>query len=450
MIELVSRAEDWLAQRGALAAEARGAYSPADHELVQLADLRREAAGLYGAPVLVQWDCSPLACGFAQRAGAGDLVSGPLTPDHSLHCKAFGASLEDDGIGGLGKFAERYRQYFADHAQAQHQCLDPMPRYGVWQGRGMVYFAPSLQRLEVVRDITCHTLRAIQWAEALGGWQPLTHTELFEVEYWELEQAKLKSPARSPAFQGKVAVVSGAASGIGRATVETLASRGCAVVALDIHPDLPRVFEHSPGVLSLHCDVTNADAIASALGRAVMAFGGVDILVSNAGSFPASMGLAEMTDQAWQSAMAVNLDSHMKLLRAAIPFLSRGLDPAVVIIASKNVPAPGPGAGAYSAAKAGLTQLARVAALELGAAGIRVNVLHPNAVFDTGLWSDAIIQERAARYGMSADQYRRNNLLRTEVTAVDVARMVCVFAGADALKTTGAQVPVDGGNERVV
>ena len=140
----------------------------------------------------------------------------------------------------------------------------------------------------------------------------------------------------------------------------------------------------------------------------------------------------------------------MKLLRATVPFLRNGLDPAVVIVASKNVPAPGPGAAAYSVAKAGLTQMARIAALELGEAGIRVNVLHPNAVYDTAIWSEDVLASRAAHYGLSVEEYKTSNVLKTEVAAMDVAKAVTVFAGQSLAKTTGAQLPVDGGNERVI
>ncbi|MFM1896650.1 MAG: hypothetical protein RLZZ385_1724 [Pseudomonadota bacterium] len=451
MIELVSRAEDWLKQQGALAGEATASYSPAQADLLRLASLRRAAATALAAPLLVHWDLSPPAVGFAQLSAAGDLLSrGPLTPDHALHTKPFGACFDSDPLPGLITFQTGYAHYFQHHGQAHHQALDPVPRFGVWRDRGMLYLAPAVPRLSVIRDICRHTLRAIQWGEALGGWRPLTHAQIFEVEYWELEQAKLKTGQRPPALQGKVAVVTGAASGIGKASVLALAAQGCAVLALDIAPTVLQAFAGQTAVLPVQCDVTDREAVVAALGQAVMGFGGIDILVSNAGSFPPSVALADMTDDIWDASMAVNLDSHMKLLRAAIPFLRLGLDPAVVIIGSKNVPAPGPGAGAYSTAKAALTQLARVAALELGVDGIRVNVLHPNAVFDTAIWTEAVLQERASRYGMSVEEYRRNTLLGTEVTSADVAHMVCLFAGTETLKTTGAQIPVDGGNERVI
>ena len=148
--------------------------------------------------------------------------------------------------------------------------------------------------------------------------------------------------------------------------------------------------------------------------------------------------------------MEINLTSQQRLLQMTIPYLKYGIDPAVVVIASKNVPAPGPGAAAYSVAKAGLVQLARVAALELATHGIRINMCHPDAIFDTGIWTDETLKKRAEHYGMTIEQYKTKNLLHCELRAHDVAELACAMAGAPFRKTTGAQIPIDGGNERVI
>ena len=133
-----------------------------------------------------------------------------------------------------------------------------------------------------------------------------------------------------------------------------------------------------------------------------------------------------------------------------IPYLKQGIDATVVFISSKNVPAPGPGAAAYSVAKAGQTQLARIAAMELGPEGIRVNIVHPNAVYDTALWTAEVLESRACQYGCTVDEYKTNNCLKTEVSSKDVAALVCAMVGPAFAKTTGAQVPIDGGNVRVI
>jgi NAD(P)-dependent dehydrogenase (short-subunit alcohol dehydrogenase family) len=290
----------------------------------------------------------------------------------------------------------------------------------------------------------------VERATALGGWRALPAKDLFDVEYWDLEQAKLRAAGRPPPFAGEVALVTGAASGIGKACVESLLSRGAAVVALDVAPAVERLHAR-PDFLGLVCDVTSGPDLGRALEAGVRAFGGLDMLVLNAGIFPGGRRIEELPDVEWRWVLRVNLDANLALLREAQPLLRvapRG--GRVVVVGSKNVPAPGPGAAAYSASKAALTQLARVAALEWAAAGIRVNTLHPDAVFDTGVWTPEVLSARAAAYGMSVEQYKTKNLLHTEVRSRDVAELAAELCGELFAKTTGAQIPVDGGNDRVI
>ena len=202
--------------------------------------------------------------------------------------------------------------------------------------------------------------------------------------------------------------------------------------------------------VGIECDVADDVAMAEAVKTVVRQYGGLDIIIDNVGVFPKSGTIEEIQPEAWDRSMAVNLTSHQRLWKECIPFLRLGAEPAVVVIASKNVPAPGPGAAAYSVAKAGLTQLARVAALELGEAGIRVNVLHPDKVYDTALWTSEVLEERAAHYGVSVDEYKTRNVLHTEVSSRDVATLACAMAGSLFAKTTGAQIAVDGGDVRVI
>ena len=213
--------------------------------------------------------------------------------------------------------------------------------------------------------------------------------DIFDVEYWDLEQAKLRKGGKPAAFGGEVALVTGAASGIGKACVESLLARGAAVVALDLdaesqHPEERRELPRPAMRPHLGSAIQ-----ARAVQQAVSKFGGLDMLVLNAGIFPGGCRIESLKTEEWQKVMRINLDANLMLMRECHPFLK--LAPRggrVVVIGSKNVPAPGPGAAAYSASKAALNQLARVAALEWGADNIRINSLHPNAVFDTGLWTD--------------------------------------------------------------
>ena len=244
--------------------------------------------------------------------------------------------------------------------------------------------------------------------------------------------------------------MTGAASGIGKACVEALLARGAAVAALDVDPAIAETFRR-PDVLGLRCDVTDEEGLRAALEATARAFGGLDMLILNAGIFTPSRPIAELPLAEWNRAMRVNLDANLSLMREAHPLLK--LAPRggrVAIVGSKNVPAPGPGAAAYSASKAALTQLARIAALEWGAAGIRVNVLHPDAVFDTGIWTDEVLRARAASYGMTVAQYKTKNVLRTEIRSRDVAELAAELCGPLFARTTGAQIPIDGGNDRVI
>jgi NAD(P)-dependent dehydrogenase (short-subunit alcohol dehydrogenase family) len=315
---------------------------------------------------------------------------------------------------------------------------------------GLASLGRTARDAAIVEELYEHTIDVIERAEALDGYRALPARDVFDVEYWDLEQNKLRQAGSAPLFAGEVALVTGGASGIGKACVTALLAQGAAVAAMDRDSAIESLHQRSD-FLGIACDLTDARGVAAALDRAVHAFGSIDMLVVNAGVFGPSRSIEALADDEWRGIMAINSDAVLRLLRECHPLLQRAPRTGrVVVIGSKNVPAPGPGAAAYSASKAALTQLARVAALEWGADGIRVNVLHPNAVFDTALWSDAVVAERARRYGLTIEQYRSNNVLGVEVTSRDVAELATAMLGPLFARTTGAQVPIDGGNERVI
>ena len=452
-IEIVSAAEAYIEER-VNRRETRAGGEADTHSSVplrELAQLRHAVSRVKGAAVLASLDDSADVRAFSELADASELATrGLLTPDHVIRTKRIPLVVSADGPdANVAEYAAAYGEYFDRNSDGSLARLDAAPRWALWPGQGSVAFGATPKEICVIDDIKRHTLRAIGWSEALGGWQPLGEKEIFDIEYWELEQAKLKSAGAPPEFQGKTALVTGGASGIGRACVEALLGLSAVVAALDVNPAIEDLYDPQ-SVLGIRCDITDDHALKTAVERTVRRWGGLDILICNAGIFPANQTIAEMDPDNWDESIKVNLTSHQRLLRASAPYLELGCDPAVVIIGSKNAPAPGPGAGAYSVAKAGLTQLARVAALEMAAAGIRVNVLHPNAVFDTALWTEELLEMRAASYGISVSEYKANNLLGVEITSADVAALACAVAGAVFAKTTGAQIPIDGGNERVV
>jgi len=451
MIELVTRAERYLEER---APTPEGGSAPPDppgrDELRQRAQLRRAVGAAAGAPVILRADRSGPGRRFASRPDAAEVATrGPLTPDHVIHTKPVPLVAGGSWDEAVAQYGDRYRRYVGRYAGPSLVALDPAPRWILWPGHGSVAVGRSVREAGVVADITRHTARAIERAEQLGGWRALPEADLFAVEYWELEQAKLRQGGARPPLTGKVALVTGAASGIGRTVAEALCDAGAAVLATDINPEIETLFRKE-GLAGAVADATDPAAVERSVERCVDRFGGLDIVVSNAGVFSPSQRIGEIDLKAWEASLALNLTSHLHLMQSAVPYLKLGFDPAIVIIGSKNVPAPGPGAAAYSAAKAGLTQLGRVAALELGKEGIRVNTLHPHLVIDTAVWTPEVLASRASQYGMTGEQYVRNNLLGTERTTLDVARAVLALVGPAFARTTGAQIPVDGGSDRVV
>jgi len=448
MIDLVGRAEDYLKAQRAWDSPARGAQS-VKIDMRRQAQLRRKLSLAAGAPMIMATHADDESLAFARRADLGTLSQqGPVTPDHIIRTKRLPMLGTD-----VDAYARDYQAYFDAHAAQTREAktmLDPAPRMVLDPDFGLAAAGRSAKDTAIVAELYRHSMQVMRRSQALGGYCALPPRALFEVEYWDLEQAKLRKGGTPPPYTGEIAVVTGAASGIGKACVVALLKRGAAVVGLDIDSKVETMYQRKD-FLGLRCDLTDEQALKLALERAVLAYGGLDMLVLNAGIFSASRKIAELATDEWRRVMAINLDANMFLLRACHPLLKLAPnDGRVVVIGSKNVPAPGPGAAAYSASKAALNQLARVAALEWGADGIRINSLHPNAVFDTGIWTDEVLAQRAKHYGLSVEAYKTNNVLRTEVRSRDVAELAAEMCGPLFAKTTAAQVPVDGGNERVI
>jgi rhamnose utilization protein RhaD (predicted bifunctional aldolase and dehydrogenase)/NAD(P)-dependent dehydrogenase (short-subunit alcohol dehydrogenase family) len=449
MIELVTRAEDYLAKHKAWQLSAATEMPSPGPLRQELAELRRTLSATAGFPVIVAAHEDAASLVFARRADIAAISQqGPATPDHVIRTKRVPM------IGREVKaYVDAYKKYFNEHAPKAKEpktMLDPAPRVILDRDFGVATVGRSAKDAAITYDIYAHTMEIIQRATLLGGWQALPAKDIFDVEYWDLEQAKLKGGGKPPLFAGEVALVTGAASGIGKACVDSLLERGVAVIGLDINPAITGLYSR-PDYLGLVCDVTDEKQLIGALEKTARAFGGLDILILNAGIFPAGCRIEALSTAEWQKVLRINLDSNLVLMREAHALLK--LAPRggrVVVIGSKNVPAPGPGAAAYSSSKAALNQLARVAALEWGADNIRINSLHPNAVFDTGIWTEEVLQARAKHYGLTVEQYKKNNVLKTEVTSRDVAELAAEMCGPLFAKTTAAQVPVDGGNERVI
>lgn len=444
-IELVNKAEQYLESNGAILEY----KEEVTHiSTLELARIRKEVSSLKGKATISILNDSKEAIGFSKEDVNSISQRGPLTPDHVIRTKRLPAILGDDFKNDLLSYTLNYEQYFKDN-RSDETLLNPAPNFAILKDNGTLSFGANAKEANIIKDINDHTFEAILKAQKLGGYQALSASDIFEVEYWSLEQAKLKKSASKPEFNGKVAIVTGAASGIGKAIAQMLNSKGAAIIALDINKDIETIF-NIQSAKGIQCDLTLDCDIQNAIDMAIKSFGGIDIVVSNAGIFTPSQSLDELDDKNWQKSIDINLTSHQKLIKYTAPFLKLGIDPAIVMVASKNFPAPGKGAAAYSVAKAGQTQLARIAALELGEFAVRVNTLHPHAVFDTAIWTEEVLENRAKAYGMSVDEYKTNNILKTEIKSTDVAELVCAMASKPFAKTTGSQVAIDGGSDRII
>jgi len=450
MIKLVGMAEAYIKQQKAW--ELLHVNHEVDEHLSkygEIARLRKDISDRAGKPMIVRFNAGIRNLDFISRNDIGDISQqGPATPDHVIRTKRLPMLGRD-----VDNYIDEYTHYFKSHASGGKQAvtmLDPTPRVILDHELGVGTVGASAKDAAIVADIYEHTIDIILRATALGEYQALPAKDIFDVEYWELEQAKLTKAGAGPVFSGEVALVTGAASGIGLACVASLLARGAAVIGLDIDDKVESQFQR-PDYLGLTCDVSIQQHILQALEKGVRRFGGLDMLVLNAGIFPKSRNISELSTETWREVMQINLDANLMLMRETYPLLK--LSPQggrVVMMGSKNVPAPGPGAAAYSVSKAGINQLARIAALEWGPDNIRINTLHPDAVFDTAIWTDEVLKGRAESYGMTVDEYKRKNILKTEVSSHDVAELAAEMCGPLFAKTTGAQLPVDGGNDRVI
>jgi NAD(P)-dependent dehydrogenase (short-subunit alcohol dehydrogenase family) len=440
--------------RGVLAAPAPGSDQPG----------RRVILEHRATPELLALIAAPECASLAAR--------GPLTPDHVIRTKSRPLHLADPKLHDVEAFRPQlraavdayrasYDACFAEQVRAKgvsRKKLDPDPRVLLIPGMGIVCAGKTRKDAAIAADISEHTLRIKSAAEAVGHYEPLDDAELFDMEYWSLEQAKLGKEAEKPLGR-QIALVTGAAGAIGVATCIELARAGAHVVLTDVDAEaLERArgkvaqFSGRSGCSAVRMDVTSEESVGAAFDHVCRTFGGVDVVVANAGIAHVS-SLAETESAQFRKVTEVNLVGYFLTMRAAARVMrAQGTGGNIVVNASKNVFAPGADFGAYSASKAAGHQLAKVAAIELAPIGVRVNMINADAVFGdgetpSGLWRE-IGPDRARSRGLEPEKlreyYRERNLLHAEVTGADVGRAVVFFA-SNQTPTTGATLPVDGG-----
>ena len=459
-IELVTKAEEFLSSKSSV--PLWGAAGPGgeinSHSAIELAPTLRGALSQRRSVVL-ELDQSPEVMAFVNRDDTAKITqAGAATPDHLLHTKRLPLHVKDpDSIRtAVSDYVEQYTKTY-ERQRSEYPMLDPTPRVILVRGVGMFTSGKDARTARIVRDVYRHTIDIMTAAEAAGGYESLGDEDAFHAEYWPLELYKLTLLPKDRELAGKVAVVTGAATGIGRAVAIRLAEEGAHVVVSDIDEGGARgvadeivAKQGLRRAMPLRMDVTQETDVEGGFAEVCRSYGGVDVVVSNAGV--ASFGTIETVElAAWDRSFAINTRGHFLVARAAMRVMrAQGTGGSLVFNASKNVTAPGKEFGAYSVSKAAEAQLCRIVALEGGEIGIRANMVNPDAIFgDSRFWSDEMKRMRAQNYGIEAealpDFYRKRTLLNVTVTAEDVAEAVLFLAGPRSGKTTGAMLPVDGG-----
>ena len=411
-------------------------------------------------------DTSPRVLEFVSSRAAPELTDvGAACPDHLVHTKRvplwvpFDPDADDDvalaaRIGDLaGGFREDYRAYVERHGDESTEPADPDARVVLIQHVGLVGVAPTTNAAGLSRDLYHRAIEVMAGAHALGGFVSLDEGESFAVEYWPLELYKLSLAPPPGELQGQVALVTGAAGGIGRAVVEALASAGACVVAFDLDAEgaTEAVADLGDRGVAADGDVTSEAAVAAAFTAAVVSFGGVDIVVSNAG-VASSAPIEQTTLAEWERNHAILGTGYFLVARSAFGVLrEQGRGGSLVFVASKNALVAGRNAAAYSSAKAAELHLARCLAEEGGEDGIRVNTVNPDAVLQgSRIWDSSWREERAAAYGIEPDEleehYRKRTTLGVNILPEDIAEAVLHFASPQrSRKSTGNVLNVDGG-----
>jgi rhamnulose-1-phosphate aldolase/alcohol dehydrogenase len=384
--------------------------------------------------------------------------AGVVTPDHNIRIKnrpLVVASPEDGDLSGfknsvrdaVAAYGEYYKSYFVrNNARVGgiKTMLDPMPRVVLVPGVGLFGLGRSKKDAKVAADLAEAAIATITDAEAVGRFEPLPESDLFDVEYWSLEQAKLGN-AKEPPLAGQVAVITGAAGAIGFATAKAFAAAGAEVALLDVDEAAAQAKARAIGgaALGLRCDVTDAASVRDAFAQVASAFGGVDIAVSNAGA--AWQGrIGEVDEAVLRQSFELNFYGHQRVAQAAVKIMrAQGTGGCLLFNVSKQAVNPGPDFGPYGLPKAATLFLVRQYALDYGSEGIRANAVNADRI-RSGLLTQEMIASRSKVRGVSEQAYMRGNLLGREVAAEDVAQ--AFLAQALALKTTADVTTVDGGN----
>ena len=465
MIEMVSLAEARM-KRGRRAVFATAQLPQRLAPLAEVAPILRGACSLKDFTVEGAWRrlifefrSDPAILDFVNGAEVARYSqAGVVTPDHTIRTKNWPlvvaapvdgkiADFKNAAQAAAQTFMANYKKYFERNNarfNGAKQSLDPLPRVILVPGLGLFGLGRAKKEACVAADLAEAGIETITGAESIGRFESISEFEMFECEYWPLEQARLGTRVEQP-LGGQIAVITGAGGGIGAATAKAFASAGAEVALLDIDGNAAeaRAREIGDTALAVTCDVRETKSVGAAFDKVVEAFGGVDIVVSNAGA--AWQGrIGEVDEALLRKSFELNFFAHQRVAQAAVKvMLAQGTGGCLLFNVSKQAINPGPNFGPYGLPKAATLFLMRQYALDYGAEGIRANAINADRV-RSGLMTDEFVAERSKARGLSEKEYMSGNLLGREVTAEDVAQ--AFLAQALALKTTADVTTVDGGN----
>jgi rhamnose utilization protein RhaD (predicted bifunctional aldolase and dehydrogenase)/NAD(P)-dependent dehydrogenase (short-subunit alcohol dehydrogenase family) len=466
-IDAVTKAEEYIAKNSpkALTPIEGAAVSAGEKDLLNaLAPVLR---GLYGLKSGKTWvvhhrkDEKAKAFASSQECSVWSQV-GTATPDHVIRTKQKPLLLnlkqwqDEDALRAevtseLETYYENYHQYFKTNKDVKgvdKTELDPLPRVLLVVGLGLLTIGKTVKETKIAADIYQHTIDIIHKSFSVGDYAPLRSEDLFDMEYWSLEQAKL-GKSKAPHLQGKVAYITGAASGIGLATAKLFAEQGANLYLADLSNEKLNVAadaickQYKIGVTAQVLNVVDEDAVKQSFKEVIANYGGVDFLISNAGNaVQGAIGTVDM--KTLRQSFELNFFAHQVLASEAVRlFMVQKTGGVLLFNASKAAFNPGKDFGPYAIPKAAMVALTKQYALDYGQFGIRSNAINADRI-RTSLFSEEVITERAAARGLSADDYFKSNLLQQEVYDTDVAQGFLNLALAE--KTTGSILTIDGGN----
>jgi rhamnulose-1-phosphate aldolase/alcohol dehydrogenase len=472
-VEAITRAERFIAENGRPdpfgTVVVGRAPLDADRRRARAAEIAPILRGVasHDATMVGHFTDDEVVLDFLQRSEMPRLAAlGTSCPDHFLRTKIAPMVLDTDADAPLADVIARieqlhaeyrtdYAEYYKRHAEPDSPAMrgaDPL--IVLVPGIGMFSFGKNKQTSRVAGEFYINAINVMRGAEALSTYAPIPELEKFRIEYWALEEAKLQRLPAPKALAGRIAFVTGGASGIGRATAQCLATEGACVVIADLNfEDANQLAEELGGpdtAIAVEVDVTDADAVAAGIAETVLAFGGVDLVINNAG-LSISKSLLETTDEDWdlqQNVMARG--SFLVSREAARAMVPQGIGGDIIYISSKNAVFAGPNNVAYGATKAAQAHQVRLLAAELGEHAIRVNGINPDGVVrGSGIFASGWGAQRAAVYGVDEENlgefYAQRTILKREVLPEHIAAAVLALTAGNLSLTTGLHIPVDGG-----